>query len=129
MGYVQSIKIPTMDMKWTRNRVLKITFITLLIGIAVLSLIPPSSGIELGPYDKVNHLMAYFILSLNLGMLSLSIKKWIIGALMCVLYGVLIEFFQGFVPGRDPSVYDAVVNSLGIGLGMLSVVLFQQFRS
>jgi VanZ family protein len=118
-----------MDMKWTRNRVFKITFITLLIGITVLSLIPPSSGIELGAYDKLNHLIAYYILSLNLGMLSLSIKKWIIAALMCVFYGVLIEFFQGFVPGRDPSVFDAVVNALGVGLGMLSVVLFQQFRN
>lgn len=118
-----------MDMKWTRNRVLNITFISLLIGITVLSLIPPSSGIELGPYDKLNHLMAYYILSLNLGLLSLSVKKWIIGALMCVLYGVLIEFFQGFVPGRDPSAFDAVVNALGIGLGMLSIVLFQQFRN
>ena len=118
-----------MDMKWTRNRVLNITFISLLIGIAVLSLIPPSSGIELGPYDKLNHLLAYYILSLNLGLLSLSVKKWIIAAMMCVLYGVLIEFFQGFVPDRDPSVFDAVVNALGIGLGMLSIVLFQQFRN
>ena len=126
---MQLIKIPTMDMKWTRNRVLNITFISLLIGIAVLSLIPPSSGIELGPYDKLNHLLAYYILSLNLGLLSLSVKKWIIAAMMCVLYGVLIEFFQGFVPGRDPSVFDAVVNALGIGLGMLSIILFQQFRN
>jgi len=118
-----------MDMKWTRNRVLNITFISLLIGIAFLSLIPPSSGIELGAYDKLNHLMAYYVLSLNLGLLSLSVKKWIIGALSCVLYGVAIEFFQGFVPGRDPSAFDAAVNALGIGLGMLSIVLFQQFRS
>lgn len=112
-----------------KNKGFIFTFIAVVIGIGVLSLIPPRSGIELGDHDKWNHFIAYYILSLNLGMLSLSIKKWIIAAMMCVFYGVLIEFLQGFVPGRDPSVFDAAVNTLGVGLGMLSVVLFQQFRN
>jgi VanZ family protein len=35
------------------------------------------------------------------------------------VYGVMIEFLQGFVPGRDPSVLDVVLNTLGI---MITIV-------
>jgi VanZ family protein len=39
--------------------------------------------------------------------------------LVCAAYGVLDEFHQGFVPGRDSSIGDVVADSVGAGLGTL----------
>ena len=35
--------------------------------------------------------------------------------LIAVIYGALMEYLQGFVPGRLPSVLDLILNTLGAG--------------
>ena len=104
------------DMK-QKNKLFLTLFIILIIAITVLSLLPPKSGLELGKSDKLNHFLAYAILSLNFGFISSNIRSYFIGIPFLIAYGLLIEFFQGLVPGRDPSFYDALANSVGIFLG------------
>ena len=48
-----------------KNKLYILSFAVVLTGIGVLSLMPPSSGIELGEHDKWNHFIAYLVLSLN----------------------------------------------------------------
>ena len=100
-----------------KNKLFLVLFIILIIAITILSLLPPKSGIELGKSDKLNHFLAYAILSLNFGFLSTKIRSYFIGIPFLIAYGLLIEFFQGFVPGRDPSFYDTLANSVGVFLG------------
>ena len=104
------------DMK-QKNKLFLTLFIILIIAITILSLLPPKSVLELGKSDKLNHFLAYAILSLNFGFISSKIRSYFIGIPFLIAYGLLIEFFQGLVPGRDPSFYDALANSVGIFLG------------
>ena len=107
-----------------KNKLFLVLFIILIIAITVLSLLPPKSGLELGKSDKINHFLAYAILSLNFGFISTKIRSYFIGIPILIAYGILIEFFQGLVPGRDPSFYDALANSAGVFSGFFIFCLF-----
>ena len=110
------------------NKLFLVLFIILIIAITLLSLLPPKSGIELGKSDKLNHFLAYAILSLNFGFLSTKIRSYFIGIPFLIAYGLLIEFFQGFVPGRDPSFYDALANFVGVFSGFFIFRLFSRIK-
>ena len=111
-----------------KNKLFLVLFIILIIAISVLSLLPPKSGLELGKSDKINHFLAYAILSLNFGFISSKIRSYFIGIPILIAYGILIEFFQGLVPGRDPSFYDALANSVGVFLGFFIFSLFSRIK-
>ena len=111
-----------------KNKLFLVLFIILIIAITVLSLLPPKSGLELGKSDKLNHFLAYAILSLNFGFISSNIRSYFIGIPFLIAYGLLIEFFQGLVPGRDPSFYDALANSAGVFSGFFVICLFSRIK-
>ena len=111
-----------------KNKLFLVLFIILIIAITLLSLLPPKSDFELGKSDKLNHFLAYAILSLNFGFLSTKIRSYFIGIPFLIAYGLLIEFFQGFVPGRDPSFYDALANSVGVFSGFFIFCLFSRIK-
>ena len=115
------------DMK-QKNKLFLVLFIFLIIAITLLSLLPPKSDFEFGKSDKLNHFLAYAILSLNFGFISTKIRSYFIGIPFLIAYGLLIEFFQGFVPGRDPSFYDALANSVGVFLGFFIFRLFSRIK-
>ena len=120
MEFLRLIKKRKRVIAWMKNKALNISFVCVLLGIGVLSLIPPRSGIELGDHDKWNHFIAYSILSLNWSFISTKSKVFWIGVCFCLLYGLLLEFLQGFVPGREPSFADALANTGGIVLGVIT---------
>jgi VanZ family protein len=73
--------------------------------------------------DKVGHFLAYSALSFNLLLLCNSTKQKVLGILFAIGYGLLMEFCQGLVPERDPSVYDMMANSTGVLIGFVLVKL------
>ena len=115
------------DMK-QKNKLFLVLFIIFMIVITILSLLPPKSNLELGKSDKIYHLLAYAILSLNFGFISSKIRSYFIGIPFLIAYGLLIEFFQGFVPGRDPSFYDALANFVGVFSGFFIFRLFSRIK-
>ena len=127
MVYLLLKKEKSSDMK-QKNKLFLVLFIILIIAITVLSLLPPKSGLELGKSDKLNHFLAYAILSLNFGFISTKIRSYFIGIPFLIAYGLLIEFFQGFVPGRDPSFYDALANFVGVFSGFFIFRLFSRIK-
>ena len=106
-----------------KNKLFILSFLFVFIGIGILSLIPPSSGIELGEHDKWNHFMAYLVLSLNWCLIKSSSKLFFVGLLLCGCYGLSLEYLQGFVPGRVPSLLDASANIGGIVIGSVGRVI------
>ncbi|RKX91784.1 MAG: hypothetical protein DRP84_11070, partial [Spirochaetes bacterium] len=46
-------------------------------------------------------------------------KALFISIFLAVLYGLLDEFHQSFVPGRECSAYDLLVDSIGAVIGAL----------
>ena len=111
-----------------KNKLFLVLFIILIIAITLLSLLPPKSDFELGKSDKLNHFLAYAILSLNFGFISTKNRSYFVGIPFLIAYGILIEFFQGFVPGRDPSFYDALANSVGVFSGFFIFCLFSRIK-
>jgi VanZ family protein len=43
-----------------------------------------------------------------------------------ILYGGLMEFLQGFVPGREVSAWDLVANTSGVLIGFALIQLFEK---
>lgn len=73
--------------------------------------------------DKVLHLAAYFVLGVfSMGMMRMSSSGYrasqaILAILLAGLYGLLDEFHQSFVPGRDASALDFIADLTGALLG------------
>ncbi len=84
-------------------------------------------GVEIPPVfpmqDKLLHLVAYGVLGfLVMGTRRLSLDAFPAGTywkvcLLCALYGILDEYHQSFVPGRNASVYDVCADATGALLG------------
>jgi VanZ family protein len=97
-----------------------------LIAITVLSLLPPKSGMELPTNDKVGHFLAYGTFAMNISLLFNRWKKELVFSLIgIVLYGILIEFLQGFVR-RETSFYDFLANTAGVAIGVTIITLFRR---
>ena len=112
---------------WSKN-LLKTSLVCVIIGITVLSLMPPKSGIELGEHDKINHFIAYTVFSLNAGMLLDNFRKHLLILPLLVLYGLLMEYCQGFVPGRAPSWLDALANTTGVLIGFVLTMIYRKLN-
>ena len=112
---------------WDKN-ILKIALVCVIIGITILSLMPPKSGIELGEHDKINHFIAYAIFSLNAGMLLDNFRKHLFFLPLLILYGLLMEYCQGFVPGREPSWLDALANTTGVMIGFILALIYRRLN-
>ena len=111
-------------MKMSKEKAFLISFILVFIGITVLSLLPPKSGMELGNHDKIGHFIAYSVFSLNFGLVVSKLRKHLYGLPFLIAYGMFMEFCQGFVPGREPSWLDALAKSVGVGIGFLIYFIY-----
>lgn len=99
---------------------LKTSLVCVIVGITILSLLPPKSGVELGEHDKINHFIAYTVFSLNAGLLATTWKRHFYLLPFLIGYGLLMEYCQGFVPGREPSWLDALANTTGVAIGFVA---------
>ena len=106
--------------------ILRVALILLLIAIAYLSLTPTTS-ISVGN-DKVGHFIAYGVLMINVGLVTLpKMKAFRNGIIFAICYGMAMEIGQLYVPGRTFSMYDMLANVSGVGLGiMVSLLLGKQ---
>ncbi len=92
----------------------KTAFITGLIAIAMVSVLPREVLPEAGISDKLGHFAAYGALAL-LGWLAFAeeiVRRRVMIAL--VLYGAVLEGLQSFIPGRFFSIGDMIANGLGV---------------
>jgi VanZ family protein len=110
-------------MNVNKEKLFLLSLILVFIGIAILSLLPPKSMEKIGEHDKINHFIAYSVLSLNFGLVIKKLKTYFYCLPLLIAYGMLLEFCQGFVPGREPSWLDAFANSGGVCLGFVFLYL------
>ena len=81
----------------------------------------------IGLSDKISHLLAYFGLSvlLNLTLIYQRKSKFLfdkagwVAILICLVYGVVDELHQMFVPGRLADTLDWLADSTGTIFGVL----------
>ncbi len=48
---------------------------------------------------------------------------WLVTIIISIGYGIIIEFFQKYVPGRDPDILDVLADSLGALFGIIMVFI------
>jgi len=107
-------------MNWT-----KISLIIVVIGITYLSLKAPSGGVEIHVNDKFGHGLAYFVLTVNIGLLLQRNNCWW-AAIIAFGFSALLEYLQGFVPGRTVSSLDLVANASGALIGVIVLFFFHK---
>lgn len=91
-------------------------FIIALLAISVLAMLP-SDGVEvtLG-WDKLNHLIAFFVLLALLDSSKPSLPIWPGKVLYLFIYAWLIELVQAYLPTREFSLLDIVADVAGLYL-------------
>ena len=123
MEFLQSTKVKNLVMTVNKEKLFLASLIFVFIGIAILSLLPPKSIEKIGEHDKINHFIAYAVLSLNVGLVVKKLKTYLLCLPLIIGYGILLEYCQGFVPGRQPSLLDALANSIGVSIGFILYLL------
>ena len=87
----------------------------------------PSIGLS----DKINHFIAFFILSVLL-YLTLKFqrknrfffnKAYLVTIVICLIYGALDEIHQMWIPGRYSEVLDWLADGLGAFAGLVVVTI------
>lgn len=81
-------------------------------------------GVHLHLPDKLEHGIEYaaggFLAAGVVGG-ERRLRAWTTAVIFCVLWGVLDEFHQSFVPGRDSSGMDLAADTAGAALGALAL--------
>ncbi|GHT74832.1 hypothetical protein FACS1894124_5320 [Spirochaetia bacterium] len=108
-------------------------FPAILIGAAIWflsaqSILPQPKGI-LG-FDKLQHLAAYLVLAVTIGLWIPSAWRQkrrpltlILTTLISSIYGIVDEVHQYYVPGRDCNVWDWIADTIGAIIGSVIIML------
>lgn len=90
---------------------------------------------QIAPYDKVVHFVIYGLLAV---LLSRDLTAFTGGArwrsafltlLICVAFGAIDEWHQGFIPGRSTDPADWRADSIGAAGGALLFALYSRIRA
>lgn len=76
--------------------------------------------------DTLLHLVVYAGAAVLWGWATTTRRGLMLGLPLLIVYGIELELAQGLTPDRNPSVVDAVANSLGVVLGMGLLLLLQR---
>src|ERR1700737_3662722 len=108
-------------------RLAQAVFFAALIFTCYSAVIPPAHAIQLVPWDKAEHFIAFYALT-GLGVAAFPRRRlWVIGVLLSAL-GALIEYVQGLhIVHRDRDFWDWVADTLAI-LAALSPMLLVWWR-
>lgn len=104
------------------KKIFQVLFVITFVCVTALALMPSEKAFSFSAKDKVNHLIAYIVLSF-LALLGFQTKRKTVSTIaVCfglLCYGILIEWIQGFV-GRQSSWWDVMANICGIIVGVVS---------
>lgn len=107
--------------------------ITILIAIAIFyfSTLTFEAGTNTGNKSIIYHIAAFFVFSLFLLISVIKGKRKsliFLVILIAIVYGVLDEFHQYYVPGRCFSLFDMTLNTLGIATAS-TIYLAMMYKS
>lgn len=106
--------------------VFRISLAAAVSGILILAITPLQYPVISGINDKLNHIVAFFVLSL-LADLSFPEKNFFPAIFLPLMgYGLTIEIIQHVLPYRMFSLFDVAADTLGIGLYKISLPLLKK---
>src|SRR3990167_9590362 len=98
---------------------IQVIFLSYVLIVIFLSLIPGSSAGGGEYLDKIAHAVSYCIMGVLAYIAFYTFRKRITIFIFMFFLGVSLELFQMYVPGRVASVYDAAANTAGLALTLL----------
>lgn len=107
---------------------LQLLFILYMLAVVVASLMPSEEFVEVKYLDKLVHFIMYFIMALLA--LTAFPSGWPRTAAVIATYGLgfLLEWGQGFVDVRTPSIMDNAANFVGASMGILFYYLWKKVK-
>ncbi|MFK7795477.1 MAG: VanZ family protein [Gammaproteobacteria bacterium] len=93
-----------------------------------LSLSSSGHSVPVAWNDKLIHCVSYFFLMMMLDFSWESSKQLLIKAVIILIYSGLIEYAQGFIPGRDTSLADIAANGIGVMLFIACVPILKRMN-
>jgi len=103
------------------TRAVRLLLILYVVGIILVSLAPgevvPASNVR--HMDKVGHFIAYTGLGFLIELTFESRNARFLAVLCAIALGFLLEGGQSFVPGREMSLADGLMNTCGVLAGIL----------
>ncbi len=102
--------------------------------LTILSLITVNQLPKLGSSfdDKIYHFGAYMVMTLLwYNFFTRTNSKYIIAysALISIVYGIIVEVFQGaFTSSRTEDYADVFANSFGVFFGMVLIIAFRKLK-
>ena len=105
------------------NNVLRLGWVVLVVVVFWQASSPTPHDVSGLINDKLGHFLVFAVLGVwaHLAWENRDHRKWLIGFL--VLYGLLIECVQYFVPGRNFSIPDWIMDILGLIIAVLLIKL------
>ena len=120
----ESDKIPPVELGL--NIIRRLANVAFGIGVTLLIILSLAPGQELPSIelsDKWGHFIAFAMVMTAFGVGASNWRRCIAGALAIIALGVVLEGLQSFSPGRQPSVLDAAVNTIGVFVGIFLAVV------
>ena len=94
-------------------------------GFVTFASLRPMDSATLGDWDKVGHLVLYFIFALLGYRVVSNPRHYLYLCTGIVVYSGLMEVAQSFMPGRMMSAYDLLANAVGVAIAIIiTKVLF-----
>ncbi len=100
------------------RKIARLSFTIGVIAVTWLSLTPRDALPGIDMWDKSQHLMTYAVLAICGAVGFLGRRPRLIVGVGLIVLGCGLEVAQAAVPGRNPSIGDAVANFAGITLGL-----------
>ncbi|GMQ78194.1 MAG: hypothetical protein BMS9Abin02_0694 [Anaerolineae bacterium] len=113
----------------TRIRALHFIFIGYAAVVITISLIPSGDITVVTNLDKLFHFTMYFFMALLALVAFQSLWSRILALMFTYGLGFMLEWGQGFVAYRTPSMTDNLANILGASLGIVVFLLWQKFTA
>ncbi len=107
------------------TRLFRLAFVTALVVIFVLSLMPVPEGLMVFSWqDKVEHVLAFF----GLGLLGLASRlgRPVVTMTGLLAYGGLIELAQGMTSYRMADPADFFADAIGVALATVTIRVWMQ---
>ncbi len=105
-------------------KVARVGFFAALLFTFYSAVVPPAHALELTPWDKATHFIAFYVLT---GLAVAAFPRWNLALLAALLsgFGALIEIVQGlpFVH-RDRDFWDWVADTAAIAFALAPMLLY-----
>jgi hypothetical protein len=114
--------IPLIRVSWL-IRLAQVAFFTALIFTFYSAVIPPKQALQLAPWDKAEHFMAFYALT-GLAVAAFPRRNLFVVSTLLSAFGALIEFVQGLdIVHRDRDFWDWVADTIAIIAALAPMLL------